>query len=230
MIFVQLFTTFFIIGLFTIGGGYLGTYAYNLGAIVRWEQLTTAGGMKVEIGRVVGSESGQLGAIFDIRLTTADDKKVEADSIRYIGEDLYVIAREYEKIAVTDENGQPVLGEDGKPVTENGKVLSTRYYKIELAGGTAASGEVVIPTYTGVTVTEVEVTTYNTADGSGYVDVSGGKVMLISVGGATYGALDSTYDEATSTYTVTVSGKVFTVAVKEDDSAVITEQQEEEAE
>ena len=214
---------------FTIGGGYLGTYAYNLGAIVRWEQLTTEDGIEVEIGRVVGSEGGQLGAIFDIRLTTADDKKVEADSIRYIGEDLYVIAREYEKIAVTDGNGQPVLGEDGEQTYKNGKVLSTRYYKIELAGGTAASGEVVIPVYTGVTVTEVEVTTYNTADGSGYVDVSGGKVMLISVGGATYGALDSTYDEATSTYTVTVSGKVFTVAVK-DGSAVITEQQEEEAE
>ena len=122
-----------------------------------------------------------------------------------------------------------MLGEDGEQTYKNGKVLSTRYYKIELAGGTAASGEVVIPVYTGVTVTEVAVTTYNTADGSGYVDVSEGKVMLISVGGATYGALESTYDEATSTYTVTVSGKVFTVAVK-DGSAVITEQQEEEAE
>ena len=200
---------------------YVGTYGFQLYGLVRLQELTDSStGMKVTVGRYVGSDAFAAGSVFSVRLETAEGEALTADSIRYIGEDLYFIVRTREQ---TGESGET----EGD--AEQGKILSTTYYKIVLTDKTdetvGEENDNIVPLYGTVTVTAENVDTYYTADGASYVDIrtDDNTVMLLTLGSTVLAVTESSYDEGTQTYTVTAANKSsYTVKIT-DRVAEITE-------
>ena len=141
-----------------------------------------------------------------------------ADSIRYIGEDLYFIVRTREQ---TGESGET----EGD--AEQGKILSTTYYKIVLTDKTdetvGEENDNIVPLYGTVTVTAENVDTYYTADGASYVDIrtDDNTVMLLTLGSTVLAVTESSYDEGTQTYTVTAANKSsYTVKITDGEAEI----------
>jgi hypothetical protein len=107
------------------------------------------------------------------------------------------------------------------------KIESVEYYVASFTEETIGSdGEVTkVALYTGVTVSEMVTTRYESSDGKSYVDISETEgVVFLMLGDTPYIADSCTYDETTKTYTVDASsGKVFTVKVAETGSVIITD-------
>lgn len=200
---------------------YVGTYGFQLYGLVRLQELTDSSTrMKVTVGRYVGSDAFAAGSVFSVRLETAEGEALTADSIRYIGEDLYFIVRTREQ---TGESGET----EGD--AEQGKILSTTYYKIVLTDKTdetvGEENDNIVPLYGTVTVTAENVDTYYTADGASYVDIrtDDNTVMLLTLGSTVLAVTESSYDEGTQTYTVTAANESsYTVKIT-DRVAEITE-------
>ena len=200
---------------------YVGTYGFQLYGLVRLQELTDSStGMKLTVGRYVGSDAFAAGSVFSVRLETAEGEALTADSIRYIGEDLYFIVRTREQ---TGESGET----EGD--AEQGKILSTTYYKIVLTDKTdetvGEENDNIVPLYGTVTVTAENVDTYYTADGASYVDIrtDDNTVMLLTLGSTVLAVTESSYDEGTQTYTVTAANESsYTVKIT-DGVAEITE-------
>jgi hypothetical protein len=186
---------------------YLSTYGYSLYGLIRYETLVDAtSGLTVRIGRFIASEAGySAGAIFSIELFDGEEA-IEADTIRYIGNDLYYIVRTRD--------------------SETDEILSTTYYKLVLKQVEELPDEEndnVIKPYQSVTVTSFAVQTYYDADKQNYVDIDENGVKLLCLNGTRYSVSDCTYDAQTNTYTVTLaSGTQYTIQIN-DKVATISE-------
>ena len=84
--------------------------------------------------------------------------------------------------------------------------------------------ETVLP-YLSVKLIVEEMTTYTTADGSTYVDIDAqNNVRLIKLGTSLYVPGETVYDQATNSYTITLSATVkYTITVNEDGTITVTE-------
>ena len=181
------------------------TYGYRVYAFTREETLTTEDGYEVVIEKVVGSESSvKVGSIFDVQLKK-DGEELKAEAIMYKDNYVYYIVREK---------------------SEDGVITSTKYYKLLLTeegsddsgsiGGEEEEESKVIPLYVKVEVTEQIVSTIYTEDGASFVDISEEGVTLYSANGTQNAVVESVYDEATATYTITlVNGKKYAIEVIE---------------
>ena len=200
---------------------YVGTYGFQLYALVRYQDFVDAEtGITVTVGRVVGSEAFAAGSLFDVQLSK-DGTPIEADWKGYIGEDVYFVTRTREEMPEGSE--------------EEGKILSSTYYKIVLVEDTGEQvgeeDDAIIPVYASATLAAESAATYYTEDG-GYVDIAveSNTVKLFVRGSYAYAVTESTYDEQTKTYTVTlITGDVYTILI-EDGAAVVTEVPAEEEE
>ena len=196
---------------------YVGTYGFRLSGIVRVQELTDeATGMKVKVGRVVGSDSYAPGSVFSLELTDAAGQVLTYDIIGYIGEDLYYIVREREET----EGDEP------------GRITSSTYYKLVFTDKTGETvgdipAEDIVPAYGTVTVTSETVSTYYTADGSFYVDIDANNNVRIIFSESTNRGIAFTeceYDEGTKTYTATsAAGVRYTVQMQDNGTVVIEE-------
>ena len=196
---------------------YVGTYGFRLSGIVRVQELTDeATGMKVKVGRVVGSDSYAPGSVFSLELTDAAGQVLTYDIIGYIGEDFYYIVREREET----EGDEP------------GRITSSTYYKLVFTDKTGeAVGDIpaedIVPAYGTVTVTSETVSTYYTADGSFYVDIDANNNVRIIFSESTNRGIAFTeceYDEGTKTYTATsAAGVRYTVQMQDNGTVVIEE-------
>jgi hypothetical protein len=158
-------------------------------------------GLTVKAAKIVASDSTYYtaGSLFSVELYNGDDA-ISADTIRYIGDDLYYVSR------TKDET--------------SGKITSTTYYKVVLKDKVSSleeENENIIPVFDSeVTVTIESADTYYTEDGNSYVDVIDGTVKLINIGGSNYSANECVYDETSGTYTVTtLSGKQYNIKIGE---------------
>ena len=178
---------------------YLGAASYKLVALTRVQTLTDeVSGVTVQVERVVASDSYSPGGIYKVKLL--DPEKEMADGYLYEGK-VYYVAREK---------------------TDN-VITKTTYYVIsftEEVVGDDVEGEgleVVMP-YETASVTVYEAETIYVKDSTSRVDVFGGQVGIIYLNGDTYIGIETSYDEATATYTVKVSStKGFTVKVVENE-------------
>lgn len=196
---------------------YVGTYGFRLSGIVRVQELTDeATGMKVKVGRVVGSDSYAPGSVFSLELTDAAGQVLTYDIIGYIGEDFYYIVREREET----EGDEP------------GRITSSTYYKLVFTDKTGETvgdipAEDIVPAYGTVTVTSETVSTYYTADGSFYVDIDANNNVRIIFSESTNRGIAFTeceYDEGTKTYTATsAAGVRYTVQMQDNGTVVIEE-------
>ena len=199
---------------------YVGTYGFQLYGLIRYQDLVDEGtGITVTVGRIVGSEALAAGSLFSVQLTK-DGQPIKADWQGYIGEDVYYVARTREEVPEAEE------GEE----QEEGKILSTTYYKVELVEESSdqvgETNENVIPVYAKVTLTAEAANTYYTADETTYVDITAesNEVRLLVIGSRIYTVTQSAYDDQTKTYTATTaSGTVYTITVTDGGVAVVTE-------
>ena len=193
-------------------------YGYSVYALIREETVSANDGYQVTVNRVVASDMNvSAGAYFSFGLSK-DGVNLDADNIMLNDGKLYYVVREKD---------------------ENGKVVSTAYYLLELkeksseiVGGEEEAKNQPLPVYESATVTKTEATTVYTADEGYYVDIlPGNKVLLMAqraskdvdgkpaynsilIAECTYNAETGVYTlKATNdyTYTVTVTDGVATV-------------------
>lgn len=196
-------------------------YGYSVYALIREETVSANDGYQVTVNRVVASDMNvSAGAYFSFGLSK-DGVNLDADNIMLNDGKLYYVVREKD---------------------ENGKVVSTAYYLLELkeksseiVGGEEEAKDQPLPVYESATVTKTEATTVYTADEGYYVDIlPGNKVLLMAqraskdvdgkpaynsilIAECTYNAETGVYTlKATNdyTYTVTVTDGVATVTAE----------------
>ena len=196
-------------------------YGYSVYALIREETVSANDGYQVTVNRVVASDMNvSAGAYFSFGLSK-DGVNLDADNIMLNDGKLYYVVREKD---------------------ENGKVVSTAYYLLELkeksseiVGGEEEAKNQPLPVYESATVTKTEATTVYTADEGYYVDIlPGNKVLLMAqraskdvdgkpaynsilIAECTYNAETGVYTlKATNdyTYTVTVTDGVATVTAE----------------
>ncbi len=178
--------------------------AYKIYGVVRSETMTS-GDYELTVERIIATESSYpAGTIFTMNLKKGEDE-LESSIIYKLEDTWYYVVRN------TDEEGNH---------------LSTKYYKLDLVEKDASSVEgeenEVCP-YESATVTEIEVSTYFTADKKTYADVMDGKVVLIQIGSTRYVPTETTYDEESKTYTITLSNKKkYNVVVGEENTITVT--------
>lgn len=174
-----------------------GMYGYSVVALARQQTLETENGYAVQVERVVATEmtSISVGQVYTVTLKSGEEM-LAADTILLINGTIYYVVR---------------------TKTEDGKITETKYYKVKLVeeedssieSGTTKN----VPFYKSATVEAEDVTTVYTQDGKLYVDISAERgVTLIALYNETLVAVESSYDESTSTYTVKSSdNRVFAV-------------------
>ena len=193
----------------------MGRYGYTVAALARHQTLTTEGGYEVTVERVVYSELSTIsaGTIYTVSLKKGAET-LKAEALFAVDDTIYYVVRERAAAA----GGESV-----------GKVLSTKYYHIKFVEeeqSDSVEGENTgVAFYTSATVEEETVKTYYMENGVVYVDISDTRgVTYIAMANGVYVATESTYDEATKTYTVKVtSGATFTVVMLEGNLVDVTQ-------
>ena len=165
------------------------------------------GGYKVEAERVVATESSNIGvgSFFSISIYEGEE---EIELAGYLSVD-----GTYYLIHYTRD--------------EDGTITATKYFLVTFTekAPEEVEGATTLPPFTGATITCKEAKTYYTEDGSMYVDVfeEDNTIILLcpdAVSGSSY-RVESSYDPATQTYTLTL-GSTRTYKVKiENGKAVI---------
>ncbi|MBP5176949.1 MAG: hypothetical protein ILP02_00015, partial [Clostridia bacterium] len=180
---------------------YMNRPAYIMTYFGREETVTADGGeYEVTVERIVASDvNNPRGALSDFSIRKSGTP-VTGGAAALVNGVLYYIVR-------TDEGAT--------------------YYFIDVryeSAGEIGEGDDLLE-IVGAKVTVKTAVTYEQKDGDGYVDFVDGKLTILSVntsdGKKNYIVLDYEYDEATSTYTVTIGETVYTVRI-EDGKAVIT--------
>ncbi|MCQ2399112.1 MAG: hypothetical protein MJ072_01230, partial [Clostridia bacterium] len=185
-----------------------GVADYYLSAITRLETVSD-GNYTVNLERVVASTvATNVGAYWSFVLFD-NENRVESQLAFTDGTTITLIARTF----------------------EDDKITSTVYYELLFTDGYAEEKEEykVVPLTVSVTVTKKDVVTLYTEDGK-YLDILGNKIILVDIDGTVVYPLTSTYDESTSTYTITLKlveksiERTVTYTVKEEGGlAVMTE-------
>ena len=179
---------------------YLRAYGYYVYALVRLQDVE-AGDYTVSVGRVVATEANgvEIGSIFTVDIKTkADGKSVGGEEFFLIDETIYYVAR-------TKDADDAVIG--------------ATYYIIELeeneSGSVEEEGKETVETYKSATVTVKTAEIKREEEyAQRYVEIVDGKVMILSLYANKYYVVESSYDEATKTYTVTTAeGHKYTVKV-----------------
>ena len=190
----------------------MGRYGYTIAAFTRHQTLAVDSNddsvtdYEVTVHRILFSELSTISAgdIYTIFLKKGT-QDLKAEALLAVGDTIYYVVREREN------QGDKV-----------GKITSTKYYYIKLteaeeddsvAGGVTTE----VRDYKSATVTEEDVTTYYMENGVVYVDVSATKgVTFIVMADAAYVVTESSYDEATKTYSGKLAGGgTFTVQMVE---------------
>lgn len=193
-----------------------GVSGYRVLAFTRLETLTAENGKyEITIERIISSDVYRAGQIYGMPIFTADDKAIETQFV-YVGTNIvYFILREES---------------DGKFTTAKYYVLTfTEKTQSEVEGSETIPG---IPLYESFSVEIRDVKTYYSEDGTTSVDIEEkdgtGEVVFIAHDTYFYFVSECEYDNA-GTYTVTASGRRFTVKV-EGEKVTVTEIVEEESE
>ncbi len=180
-------------------------YCYQLYAFTRIETLVD-GIYTVETERIIATESNYAAGTFYNAKLYKNDEIVECDKILIVKGNLCFIARTYD---------------------DQGKIASSTYYNVVLTEkeSDAIEGEETgVAVYESVSVTEESVTTVYSSDGKSYVDFDGNEIKLIVIDGNAYLPSETSYDEASKTYTVKLSNnKVYTIRIGEDSIVSINE-------
>ena len=191
---------------FTLSQGLIG-YAYEYALVRNQSLVDEATGITVNVSRVVNGNGYTAGDIFSIELVQ-NGEVIPVYTLGYINDELYYIYRELD---------------------DNGRITATTYYRVVLSDTTGGSvedpeDEIVLP-YLSVKLIVEEMTTYTTADGSTYVDIDAqNNVRLIKLGTSLYVPGETVYDQATNSYTITLSATVkYTITVNEDGTITVTE-------
>lgn len=177
-------------------------YGYRIIAITRAETLTD-GDFELTFERIIVTEMNyNIGGLFSAKLKKGEEE-IDYSEIYQIDNVYHYVVKEYD---------------DNKVITK------TTYYKLELVekeGSSVGEDENVVKAYESVTITEIEGITYTTADGKTFVDVLNGRITLVQIDGNRYAVKESSYDDETKQYTISLSsGKEYTVTI--DDSGVPT--------
>lgn len=209
---------------------------YYIFAFTREEKIvTTDGEYEVFVERYVATDNPNTpkGSILRVGISAKTDdgegnpvyKEIALSGAFTKSGSLYMIERTYEQVDKLDDEGNPVLDDEGNPVKVNGKVLTSAYYKIDLESAESLGEQEGLPTYTAVTVTKLDATVYNSADGKSFVEIFSDKTALAVVINGTFYFVDETsYEESTKTYTFTLAGgKVYTAVIDDDGVATFAE-------
>ncbi|MBO4262422.1 MAG: hypothetical protein J5903_01410, partial [Clostridia bacterium] len=201
---------------------------YFVYAYTREETITTSseedgGKYKVTVERYVASDRDNitLGSFMQVGLAIKTTE-IDPTSGEYIYEKInltgglthagktYFVSRTFEQVEDVDENGDPI--------TKNGKILSSVYYKVDLTENESdiLENENAVNTYKSVSVTEMEITVYVSEDEKSYVELfSDGSFIVFVYEGVNYFVESAEYDETTQTYTVTsTDGGNYTIALQ----------------
>ena len=197
---------------FTVDGTFasiFGLYGYSTFAFTRVENLEADGGYKMEIERVIATDSERVrvGGVYDVVLKLNDDV-IEATEAYFDSEDLVIthIVRTF----------------------EDGVRIGATYYVIQLTEQTTEGAEEVleVPFLKEATVTKKNVTTVNGSEANTYADYTeengAKKVELVVFNGAAYFA-DTTEEKDGLLHVTTKSGRHFTVDVEHHSIALVTE-------
>ena len=204
--------------------GALDRYGYVVTALARHQTLE-AGEYSVTVERIIYTEEKNIsvGMIYTVSLAQGDTE-LKAESI--------FVARD--KICY-------VVRERGESTVEGmlGNITKTTYYYIDLKeqgqNDSIEGGEKEILDFESATVESETIISRYEHEGMSWVDISEDKgvMLIVTVSGKSskgYIIENSTYDEATKTYTCTAAnGASFTVVVNEDGSVTITSPETQEA-
>lgn len=195
-----------------------GFYGYQVVALARVQTLEIGTEYSLQVESIMATDlKYSVGDIYTVILTQKGetDTVIAADVLFAVNNTIYYVVRTKD---------------------EDGKITSTKYYHIKLVEeerdtSVDDNDKVWVPFYQSATVTVEDVTTVYTADGKLYVDISEERgVTFIAMYKETLIASESTYDAATSTYTVKVVGnRTFTVKLVDGavEIAEVTDQSEE---
>lgn len=172
--------------------GAIGYYVYGL---TRVETLETADGYTLETERCIYSDYGYAVGDYWSVVLYKDGVQLESDVILLVKGTLYYAVREKDA---------------------SDKILSTVYYKIELAENPPAEVEegesVPMPTFASVTVTVQPMTTVYDSTGAAYVDRdANGEIVLIWFENGVHLTVESSGDETTGYTVKTNTGRTFSV-------------------
>lgn len=195
-----------------------GVNAFVLVGFNKVETFKTADeAYTVTIETVIMSSVNEAGTIYDVIIHDGENE-VELDlSAKYDG-----------KIYIVDYT----LDEEGFISAANYYTVTIQYEDVIV--DEESEEDAPLPAIIGVTVLKQTATTYYTSPKSKtqYIDVidETNKVLVFAYRGSFYLATDSTYDEATKTYTITSGQVQFIVTISEDGVATIEKVEVEEEE
>ena len=164
-----------------------GQYGYRLYAITREETLTF-GEYKATVERMLVTDTSYApGTFFSVTLFKNDEE---------ITRDLFF------------KNNDGFYDFVSRTKDEQEKITSTTYYVINFIEDDTVTEEDVVKPYKELSVEVKSATTYYDADAKNYVDMVDNKAVVISLNGSRYLVKETTYDEATETYTLVISEKM----------------------